>query len=85
MSELIFSPSTIFRLHQLGTRFFHHSGVRHKLSSRQGITDLLRATANSRDAEITRYHAEFVESLDKQQRDALIAEGIPLQPQSRRA
>lgn len=78
MDNLIFSQSAIFRLHQLGSTHYQHSGVRHKLSTPQGILDLLRATALSQEKDIRACYDSFVRALDKTQINSLAARGISL-------
>jgi hypothetical protein len=78
VDNLIFSQSAIFRLHQLGSQFYHHSGVRHKLSTPQGILDLLRSTATSTEKEVRICYDAFVLELNKRQIDTLAARGVTL-------
>lgn len=78
MDNLIFSQSAIFRLHQLGSQFFHHTGVRHKLSTPEGIVDLLRNTALSSERDVRTCYDAFVLELNKRQMDALAARGVLL-------
>lgn len=78
MDNLIFSQSAIFRLHQLGSQLYHHTGIRHKLSTPQGILDLLRATSLSHEKDIRTCYDSFVMELNKRQIDALAARGVLL-------
>lgn len=78
MDNLIFSQSAIFRLHQLGSKLYQHTGIRHKLSTPQGILDLLRATALSPEKDIRACYDSFVRALDKPQINSLAAHGISL-------
>lgn len=78
MDNLIFSQSAIFRLHQLGSQHYHYTGIRHKLSTPEGILDLLRTTALSSEKNIRICYDAFVLELNKRQIDALAARGIAL-------
>lgn len=78
MDNLIFSQSAIFRLHQLGSQFYHYTGIRHKLSTPEGIVDLLRNTAQSAEKDIRICYDAFVLELNKRQIDALGARGVVL-------
>lgn len=80
MNNLIFSQAAVFHLHQLGSQLYHLTGTRYKLSTPEGILDLLRNTTLSRDKNIrTRYDA-FVLELNKRQLDALAAHGVAVRP-----
>lgn len=78
MDNLIFSQSAIFRLHQLGSQFYQLTGLRHKLSTPEGIIDLLRTAALSQEKNIRVCYDAFVLELNKRQIDALAARGIIL-------
>lgn len=78
MDNLIFSQSAIFRLHQLGSQFYLHSGTRHKLSTSQGILDLLRSTASSHEKDVRICYDAFILELNKRQIDTLAARGVAL-------
>jgi hypothetical protein len=78
VDNLIFSQSAIFRLHQLGSQFYHTCGIRHKLSTPEGILDLLRATALSREKAIRSCYDAFILELNKRQIDALATRGVSL-------
>lgn len=78
MDTLIFSQSAIFRLQQLGSQYYQHTGVRHKLATPQGILDLLKDSALSREGEVRSCYDAFVMELNKRQIDALAARGVTL-------
>lgn len=78
MDNLIFSQAAIFRLHQLGSQYYHHTGVRHRLSTPQGIMELLRNTTTSGERDIRTCYDAFVLELNKRQIDALAARGVIL-------
>lgn len=78
MDTLIFSQSAIFRLQQLGSRFYHHSGVRHKLATPQGILDLLNDTSRMHEHDVRACYDAFVMELNKRQLDALAERGVVL-------
>lgn len=78
MDTLIFSQSAIFRLQQLGSQFYHFTGIRHKLATHQGILDLLNATALSQEHDVKTCYDAFVMELNKRQIDALAARGVTL-------
>jgi hypothetical protein len=75
---MIFSQSAIFRLHQLGSQLYQHTGIRHKLSTPQGIVDLLRVGALSQEKDIRACYDSFVLELNKRQIDSLAARGVSL-------
>lgn len=78
MDNLIFSQSAIFRLHQLGSQFYQHTGLRHKLSTQEGIVELLRTSALSQEKNIRICYDAFVLELNKRQIDALALRGVTL-------
>lgn len=78
MDTLIFSQSAIFRLQQLGSQFYHYTGIRHKLATNQGILDLLNASALSREPDVSTCYDAFVMELNKRQIDALADRGVTL-------
>lgn len=78
METLIFSQSAIFRLQQLGSLYYHHTGERHKLSSEAGILGLLRESALSGDRKVRNAYDAFILELNKRQLDALAARGLKL-------
>ncbi len=67
MDTLIFSQSAIFRLQQLGSHYYHYSGVRYRLATQEGILDLLRNAALARDAGVRDSYDAFVTELNKDQ------------------
>ncbi len=78
MDTLIFSQSAIFRLQQLGSQYFHHTGVRHRLADPHSVAELLRATALSQQSDVRICYEAFVLELNKRQIDALAARGVQL-------
>lgn len=78
MDTLIFSQSAIFRLQQLVSQHYHHTGVRHKLANQEGILDLLRESALITDRKVRNSYDAFVLELNKRQIDALSDRGITL-------
>jgi len=78
MDTLIFSQTAIFRLHQLGSLYYHHTGERHKLATENGILDLLRTSALVSDRKVRSGYDAFVMELNKRQIDALAVRGIKL-------
>ena len=78
MDTLIFSQSAIFRLQQLVSQHYHHTGVRHKLATQEGILDLLREAALVTDKKVRNSYDAFVRELNKRQIDALAERGIKL-------
>ncbi len=78
MDTLIFSQSAIFRLQQLGSQYYHHTGVRHRLANPQSVVELLRATALSQEKDIRICYEAFVLELNKRQIDALATRGVQL-------
>ena len=80
MDNLIFSQSAIFRLQQLGSNYYHHSGIRHKLATPEGIIDLLKATSLANEDDVRACYDAFVMELNKRQIDALASRGVTLRP-----
>jgi len=78
MDTLIFSQSAIFRLQQLGSQFYHHTGERHKLATQEGILDLLRKSALVSERGVRNAYDAFVMELNKRQMDALSTRGVKL-------
>ena len=78
MDTLIFSQTAIFRLQQLGSQYYHHTGVRHRLASETGILGLLKDSALVSDRKVRHAYDAFVLELNKRQIDALGSRGIKL-------
>lgn len=78
MNTLIFSQTAIFRLQQLGSQYYHHTGERHRLANESGILDLIQSSALIPDRKVrSAYHA-FLMELNKPQIEALVERGIKL-------
>jgi hypothetical protein len=78
METLIFSQSAIFRLQQLGSAHYHHTGERHKLATEEGILSLLRDSALIGNRKVRSAYDAFIMELNKRQLDALTARGVKL-------
>ena len=78
MDTLIFSQTAIFRLQQLGSQYYHHTGVRHRLANEGGILELLQSSALITDRKVRGAYDAFVTELNKRQIDALVERGIKL-------
>ena len=78
MDTLIFSQTAIFRLQQLASNYYNHSGVRHKLAHESGILDLLREAATVTDRKVRSSYDAFIGELNKRQIDALAMRGVAL-------
>lgn len=78
MDTLIFSQTAIFRLQQLGSQFYHHTGERFKLATQAGILELLQSSALISDRSVRSAYDAFVMELNKRQIDALAARGVKL-------
>lgn len=78
MDTLIFSQTAIFRLQQLGSQYYHHTGERHRLANEHGILDLLQSSALIADRKVRGAYDAFVMELNKRQIDALAERGIKL-------
>ena len=76
MDTLIFSQTAIFRLQQLGSLYYHHTGERHRLASEAGILQLLRDSALITERKVRNAYDAFVMELNKRQIDALASRGI---------
>jgi hypothetical protein len=78
MDTLIFSQTAIFRLQQLGSQYYHHTGERHRLANEAGILELLVSSALISDRQVRAAYDAFVMELNKRQIDALTQRGIKL-------
>jgi hypothetical protein len=78
MDTLIFSQTAIFRLQQLGSQYYHHTGERHRLANESGILELLQSSALITDRKVRSAYDGFVMELNKRQIDALTQRGIKL-------
>lgn len=78
MDSLIFSQTAIFRLQQLGSQYYHHTGERHRLANESGILELLQSSALITDRKVRGAYDAFVMELNKRQIDALTERGIRL-------
>lgn len=78
MDTLIFSQTAIFRLQQLGSSYYRHTGERHKLANESGILELLQTSAKINDRNVRKAYDAFVLELNKRQIDALTQRGIKL-------
>ncbi|RYY74255.1 MAG: hypothetical protein EOO52_15475 [Gammaproteobacteria bacterium] len=78
MNALIFSQSAIFRLQQLATHYYHHTGVRHKLANEDGILELLQFSSLETNRNVRNAYDAFVNELNKRQIDALTKKGVSL-------
>ncbi len=78
MDTLIFSQTAIFRLQQLGSQYYHHTGERHRLANESGILELLQSSALIADRKVRSAYDAFVMELNKRQIDALTQRGIKL-------
>lgn len=82
MSTPIFPQAAIFRLQQLAGSVHKHSGVRHKLSDPDSLFALLRYGAQAPTPGIALQYQAFIRSLNRSERDALHAQGVPLSASS---
>ncbi len=78
MDHLIFSQTAIFRMQQLASCLYHKTGIRHRMATQEGMLNLLRDGAASRDAEVRQYYDSFVLELNKRQLDMLEARNVTL-------
>ncbi len=78
MDTLIFSQTAIFRLQQLGSQYYHHTGERHRLANESGILELLASSALISDRKVRAAYDAFVVELNKRQMDALTQRGVKL-------
>lgn len=78
MDTLIFSQTAIFRLQQLGSQYYHHTGERHRLANESGILELLQSSSLVADRKVRTAYDAFVMELNKRQIDALTQRGIKL-------
>ncbi|MDO3381762.1 hypothetical protein [Gilvimarinus algae] len=79
-SKLIFSQAGVFRLQQLASLIYRHTGVRHKLSSQRGQLDLLLDGTRSPHADVRNCCAHLADELHPHQLSALRSEGVVLTP-----
>jgi hypothetical protein len=75
---LIFSQTAIFRLQQLGSQYYRLTGERFKLSTEEGIINLLQASSMAFDDKIQYCYDEFVTELNSRQIRALNERNVPL-------
>ena len=78
MDALIFSQTAIFRLQQLASQYYHHTGERHRLANESGILELLVSSALISDRKVRAAYDGFVIELNKRQIDALTQRGVKL-------
>ncbi len=78
MDTLIFSQTAIFRLQQLGSQYYHHTGERHRLANEGGILELLVSSALISDRKVRAAYDAFVMELNNRQIDALTQRGAKL-------
>jgi len=78
VSTPIFSQAAIFRLQQLAGSVHKHSGVRHKLSEPDSLLTLLRYGAQAPTPGIALQYQAFIRILNRAEKDALRARGVPL-------
>ena len=78
MDTLIFFFFFIFRLQQLGSHYYHHTGERHRLANESGILELLVSSALISDRKVRAAYDAFVMELNKRQIDALTQRGVKL-------
>lgn len=76
MDTVIFSQSAIFRLQQLARHLHRQTGARYKLSTTDGIVNLLNASNQTHSTDIRHCYTAFVNELDDEQIDTLAAEGL---------
>lgn len=76
--HLIFSQPGVFRLQQLANTIYHQTGQRHRLSSEQGINQLLRAATQMTHPEIRHAFERFTQELNDQQVRQLSLHGISM-------
>lgn len=80
MDTLIFSQAAIFHLQQLANHIHRHTGIRHRLSTTQGIINLLSEGASSHAPDVKSCYAAFALELNKRQLDALASQGLFIDP-----
>ena len=80
MDTLIFSQAAVFHLQQLANHLHYHTGMRHKLSTTQGIINLLIAGASSHAPDVKRCYTAFAMELNERQLNALAGQGIHIDP-----
>lgn len=78
MDTLILSQTAIFRMQRLASCIYHKTGQRHRMATQDGMLELLREGAASRDAEICAQYDAFVRELNKRQIDMLEASNVKL-------
>lgn len=76
--HLIFSQPGVFRLQQLANTIYHQTGQRHRLSSEQGINQLLRTATQLSHPEIRHAFERFTRELNHQQLQQLALRGIAM-------
>jgi hypothetical protein len=80
MDNLIFSQPAVFRLQQLASQVYRHTGQRYKLSDNDSIVTLLNESVYSPKADVQSYYEAFVMELNKRQIEALLLRGVNVRP-----
>lgn len=83
--HLIFSQPGVFRLQQLANLIYHQTGERHRLSSEQGINQILYLATQLSHPEIRQAFARFVQELTQPQKQQLAQRGIAMPGPSKTA
>ena len=78
MNKLIFSQSSVYRLHRLAKKVREETGTRHKLSDDSALLNLIRSCTFSENTHIKWLFREFLQSLDNLQLQSLADHGIDL-------
>ena len=78
MDTLIFSQTAIFRMQQLASCVYHHTGNRHRMATQDGMLGLLRESATSIDKDIRQYFDAFLLELNKRQINILEGQGVKM-------
>lgn len=81
-SKIIFSQAGVYRLQQLASLIYRHTGQRYKLSSVEGQLKLLQAATASIHPDVRTCCIHLADELAPQQLDSLSSKGIHLTPSS---
>lgn len=78
MNGLILSQSAIFYLQQLSMTYFRNFGVRYRISTEEGILNLLQKAASCAETDVRKNYDAFVLELNQRQIQQLTTKGVKL-------
>lgn len=82
MDGLILSQEAIFRLQQLSTQYYYHTGRRHKLANKEEVMELLHFSGMINHQNVHNAYNAFLTRLSKPQLTAFEKKGVKLRAAS---